>query len=173
MPDNPQYIVGLEFGSRAGTQTAIIQHFSQRVTTGSLVDYLIKQFAHPCCFFLIDGKVHNRLIPLVATSLIFQLVSVAHKSAGIMTAGNNLPDSIACSDGSFLGLPCRLLETDVVHQLIAVGFDFLLALMGTPHFDAVLDKPFQHKRRFTFDSSEAVKHIHQQNVEFTVSRIFF
>ena len=49
--------------------------------------------------------------------------------------------------------------------------DFLLPLVCTPHFDAMLDEPFQHKGCFAFDSSKAVKHIDQQDVKAAVARL--
>lgn len=42
----------------------------------------------------------------------------------------------------------------------------LLTLLGTPDTNAVLDKPFHHKRRFVSDTPDAVKHEHEQNIEF-------
>ena len=42
----------------------------------------------------------------------------------------------------------------------------LFSLLGTPDTDAVLDKPFHHKRRFVSDTPDAVKHKHKQNIEF-------
>ena len=42
----------------------------------------------------------------------------------------------------------------------------LLTLLRTPDPDAVLDKPFHHKRRFIGDTPDAVKHEHKQNIEF-------
>ena len=136
------------------------------------MDNLIKEFPNPCSFFLIDDQIHDRLIPFVPSALVYQLIAIAHKTTCIVTAGHDLPDSIAGSDGCFLRLPRRLPKADVVHQFITVCFDFLLALVGTPDFNAMLDEPFQHKRCFTFDSPKSVKHIDQQNVKFAVGGFF-
>ena len=43
----------------------------------------------------------------------------------------------------------------------------LLALADAPHFNSVLDKPFNHKRRFIIYSAYSVKHKHQQNFKFS------
>ncbi len=136
------------------------------------MDNLIKEFPNPCSFFLVDDQIHNWLIPLVPSALVYQLITIAHKTTCIVTAGYDLADPIAGSYGCFLRLPCRLPKADVVHQLIAMCLDFLLTFVGTPHFDAMLDEPFQHKGCFAFDSSETVKHIDQQNVKFAVGGFF-
>lgn len=44
----------------------------------------------------------------------------------------------------------------------------LLTLLRTPDPDAVLNKPFHHKRRFVSDTPDAVKHKHKQNIEFSL-----
>ena len=44
----------------------------------------------------------------------------------------------------------------------------LLTLLRTPDPDAVLNKPFHHKRRFVSDTPDAVKHEHKQNIEFSL-----
>ena len=136
------------------------------------MDNLIKEFPNPCSFFLVDDQIHDWLIPLVPSAFVYQLITIAHEATSIVAAGHDLSDSIAGSDGCFLRLPCCLPKADVVHQLIAVCLDFLLAFMGTPHLNSMLDEPFQHKGSFAFDSSETVKHIDQQNVKFSVGGFF-
>ena len=163
----------MELCSGAGAQSPVVQHLGQRIPAGSFVNHLVKQFPYPSSFFLIDDQIHDRLISLVPSALIHQLVAIAYKTTCIVAAGHDLSDSIAGSDGCFLRLPCRLPKADVVHQLIAVCLNFLLALMGTPHLNSMLDEPFQHKGSFAFDSSKTVKHIDQQNVKFTIGGFFF
>ena len=41
----------------------------------------------------------------------------------------------------------------------------LLALHGAPHFNILLDKPLNHKRRFIVLTAQAIEHEHQQNVK--------
>ena len=75
------------------------------------------------------------------------------------------------SHGGLFVLPCCLPEPDIVHQFIAVALDTLLAFVGTPHLDAVLDKPFQYKWCFTLDAPQPVKHIHKKDIEVTLVRL--
>ena len=86
-----------------------------------------------------------------------------------MTARDDLADTVARAHRRFLALPRRLPEADVVHQLVAVALDPLLAFVGAPHFNTMLDEPFQHKRRFALDAPQPVEHIDQQDIELSVA----
>ncbi len=50
---------------------------------------------------------------------------------------------------------------------------FLLSFIDAPDLNAVVGKPFQNKRRFVFDSSEAVEHENKQNIKLFIQRRFF
>ena len=50
-----------------------------------------------------------------------------------------------------------------------MAFDALLAFVGAPHLDTVLDEPFQYEWCFTLNASQPVKHIHQKDIEVTLA----
>ena len=52
-----------------------------------------------------------------------------------------------------------------------MGIKSLFPLHRAPDLDSVLHEPFNHKGRFVLLAAEAVKHEHQQNVKFALSRI--
>ena len=76
-----------------------------------------------------------------------------------MSARDDLPDTVTGTHECFLTLPRRLPEAYVVHQLVAVALDALLAFVGATHLNTVLDKPLQHKRRLALDAVQPVEHI--------------
>ena len=47
-----------------------------------------------------------------------------------------------------------------------MGFDLLLPLVNAPYFNPMLRKPFKNKRRFVFDTTEAVEHKNEKHIEF-------
>ncbi len=49
----------------------------------------------------------------------------------------------------------------------------LLALAGTPDFNAMLYKPFYHIRRLAFDPAKPVEHEHQQDVKMALFGLGF
>ena len=169
MADQAADIDRLELRSLPGAQTAFVEHPGHRIAAGSLVGHLFKYFPHPGGFLRVDLQVFDWLVALIDPPFVHGAVSVGHKAAGIVTARDDLADTVARAHRRFLALPRRLPEADVVHQLVAVALDALLALVGAPHLNTVLDKPFQHKRRFALDASQPVEHIDEQNVKFFVA----
>ena len=169
--DHPPDVHRLKPGPLPGAQAAVVQHPGHRVAAGSFVGHFFKDFAHPGGFLRVDLQVLHRLVALVYPALIDSPVSIRHEPTGKMPAGHDLPNAVAGADRGFLAFSCRLPKADVVHQLIAVALDPLLALVDAPHLDAMLDKPFQHKGGLAFDAPQPVKHIDQQDVKAAVARL--
>ena len=169
MPDQAADIDRLELGPLPGAQAALIEHPGHRVAAGSLVSNLFKYLPHPGGFLRVDLQILDRLVALVDAALVYGAVSVGHEATGIVPARDDLADAVAGAHRCFLALPRRLPEADVVHQLVAVALDPLLALMSAPHLNAVLDEPLQHKRRLALDPPQPVEHIDQQDIELPVA----
>ena len=169
MPDQAADINRLKLGPLSGAQAALVEHPCHRIAAGPLFGDFFKYLPHPSGFLRVDLKIFDRLVAFVDPSLVHCAVSIGHKAAGVVPTGDDLPDAVAGAHGRFFALPCRLPEADVVHQLVAVALDALLALMGAPHLNAVLDEPFQHKRRLALDTPQPVEHIDQQDVKLPVT----
>ena len=153
--DHPPDVHRLKPGPLPGAQAAVVQHPGHRVAAGSFVGHFFKDFAHPGGFIRVDLQVLHRLVALVYPALIDSPVSIRHEPTGKMPAGHDLPNAVAGADRGFLAFSCRLPKADVVHQLIAVALDPLLALVDAPHLDAMLDKPFQHRTGSRFRCAPA------------------
>ena len=169
MPDQAADIDRLELGPLPGAQAALIKHPGHCIAAGALVGDLFKYLPHPGGFLRVDLQILDRLVALVDPPLVHGAVSVGHEAAGIVPARDDLADAVAGAHRCFLALPRRLPEADVVHQLVTVALDPLLALVGAPHLNAVLDKPFQHKRRLALNAAQPVEHIDQQDIELPVA----
>ena len=169
VPDQAADIDRLELGTLPGAEAALIEHPGHRVAAGTLVGDLFKYLPHPDGFLRVDLQILDRLVAFVDAALVYRTIPVWHEATGIVPARDDLADAVAGAHGCFFALPCRLPEADVVHQLVTVALDPLLALVGAPHFNAVLDKPFQHKRRLTLDPPQPVEHIDQQDVKLPVA----
>ena len=169
MPNQAADIDRLELDPLPGAQAALIEHSGHRVAAGTLIGDLFKYLPHPGGFLRVDLQIFDRLVALVDAALVHGAVSVGHEATGIVPARDDLPDAVAGAHRRFFALPRRLPEADVVHQLVTVALDPLLALVGAPHFNAVLDKPFQHKRRLALDPPQPVEHIDQQDVKLPVA----
>lgn len=64
---------------------------------------------------------------------------------------------------------CRLSLTlpvaNIVEQTVCMTVQNLFALFDTDDADAVLDKPFDNKRRFSTPTPDSVKHKYEQDIE--------
>ena len=69
------------------------------------------------------------------------------------------------SDGGLEALAGGLPVTDIVHQLVHMVVKPLLALLGAPDLDPILDEPLHHKGRLIFLAPQPVKHKDEQDVE--------
>lgn len=161
---------GLKLCPLAGTQSSLIQHLCHGIPTGTFFRHFHKHFPDPFRFIWIDFQILYGLVSLVDSTLINSTVSIRDKTSGKMSTGNDLTDAVPGSHRGLFALPCCLPEPDIVHQLITVTFDTLLAFVGAPHLDAVLDEPFQYKGCFTLDASQPVKHIHKKDIEVSLAR---
>ena len=167
MLNHPFDVGRLKLRPLASTQSSLVQHLCHGVPTGAFFRHFRKDFPDPRRFIRIDFQILYGLISLVDSTFINSAVSVRDKSSGEMPAGNNLTDAVPGSHGSLFAFPCCLPEPDIVHQLIAVALNSLLAFVSAPHLDTVLDKPLQYEWCFTLNSSKPVKHIHQKDIEVT------
>ena len=85
---------------------------------------------------------------------------------------NNLPHAGLYADRCLDALSGGLPIADIVHQLVRMVLNFLLAFRGTPDLDPIFDEPLNDKRCFIFLAPQAVKHKNQKNIEFVQSSIF-
>ena len=75
------------------------------------------------------------------------------------------------ADRGFDAFAGRLPVTDIIQQLVHMSIKPLLSFLGTPHLNAVFDKPLHNERRFVLSAAQTVKHKHQQNIKLILQSV--
>ena len=131
---NHPFDVGrLELSSLVGTQPSLIEHLRHGIPAGTFFRHFHKYFPDPFRFIWIDFQIFYGLVSLIDSTFINGTISVRDKASSKVSTRNDLTDTVSGSHGGFFALPCCLPEPDIVHELIAVVFDTLLAFVGAPH----------------------------------------
>lgn len=113
----------------------------------------------------IDLNVIQLPIFLAHAPLFYQLIAVRSVPAAESPLHNDLSQTSLGTDGGLDALARRLPVTDVIQQLVHMIIESLLAFLGTPDLNAVVDKPLHNKRRFVITASKAVEHKHKKNIK--------
>ena len=142
-----------------------VQVSSDPLRAVALVDVLLKDGPNYGGFRFIDNQFVELMLALVEAPAFDQIIAIRGKPALEAACLNELPQGGLGTDGSLFALSVGLPETDVIGELVGVAVKTLLAFLGAPYLDPLLDEPFHHKGRFICNAPDAVKHEHQQDVE--------
>ena len=112
------------------------------------------------------------MLALVEAAAFYKVIAVWSKTTLKAAILDKLPQSGLGTDRGFFTFAIRLPEADIICELICVAVKPLLPLLRAPHPDAIFHKPFHHKGRFVRDTSDAVKHEHQQNIKLALLGMF-
>ena len=112
------------------------------------------------------------MLALIHAPAFHKVIAIGGDAALKASILHKLPQGSFGTYGGFFAFTVRLPEPDVVGEFVGVVVKPLLALLGAPDPDAVLDEPFHHKGRFIRDPPDAVKHEHQQNIKLALPSPF-
>ena len=97
--------------------------------------------------------------------LLYQLIAIGRVTATKSALHNDLPQTGLGTNGGLDAFAGRLPVTDVVQQLVHMVIKPLLAFLGAPNLDAVVDEPFHNERCFVIAPAKAVKHENKKDVK--------
>src|SRR5699024_290620 len=142
-----------------------VQVSSDPLCAVALVDVLFKNSSYHGGLALIDHQIVKLMFALVEAPAFDQIIAIRGEPALEAARLDELTQGGLGTDGSLFALSVGLPETDVIGELVGVAVKTLLAFLGAPYLDPLLDEPFHHKGRFICNAPDAVKHEHQQDVE--------
>ena len=148
-----------------GFDAALIQILRYPVCPVSVIGQQIEDFLDNLGFIFIDHQIPYRLILFVGTALMLQFITIRKVPAPVLAFLYHLTMLGLNADRSLFTFAGCLPEADVVQQFVHMVIKPLLTFAGTPHLDALLNKPLNHERRFIVASAQAVKHENQQDIE--------
>ena len=98
-------------------------------------------------------------------SLLHQLIAIGRVTATESTLHDDLPKPRLGTNGGLDTFAGRLPVTDVVQQLVHMVVKPLLAFLGAPNLDSVVDEPFHDEGRFVIAATQPVKHENKKDVK--------
>ena len=137
----------------------------------SLIEIFLKNQFHDLCLVRLHNEIAHILVSLICASLMFQTVAKGNAAASKISLLGQLLHPGFSTYRSLDAFPGGLPIAYVVQQLIDMGIKPLLSLLGAPDLDTVFDKPFYNEWRFVLSASQAVKHEHQQHIEFVLQGV--
>jgi len=129
---------------------------------------LIRQLenaAHSRGFHGVDLNIKQLTVLLAYAPLLHQLIAIGRVTTTKSALHDDLPQPGLGTNGGLDAFAGRLPVTDVVQQLVHMVIKPLLALLGAPNLDAVVDEPFHNEGCFIIAPAKAVKHENKENVK--------
>lgn len=125
----------------------------------------IENAAHSRGFHGVDLNIKQLTVLLAYAPLLYQLIAIGRVTATKSALHNDLPQTGLGTNGGLDAFAGRLPVTDVVQQLVHMVIKPLLAFLGAPDLDAVVDEPFHNEGCFVIAAAKAVKHENKENVK--------
>ena len=163
---NSVYGVALKLAAVVGLDPQSIEIVSHAVGTEALPDCFFKDHPYNSRLRFVDLNVHEFLALLIAPAAFHQSIPERRHTAGINSLCGQLPNPGFDTGGGLAALAVRLPEAHIIHQVVHIIFKALLSFLGTPHLNALTNKPLHHKWCLVLLTAQAIKHIHQQDIEF-------
>lgn len=125
----------------------------------------IKDTTHSSGFQGVDLNIKQLAVLFAHASLLHQLIAIGRVTATKSSLHNDLPQTGLGTNRGLDAFAGRLPVTDVVQQLVHMVIKPLLAFLGAPNLDAVVDEPFHNERCFVIAPAKAVKHENKKDVK--------
>ena len=148
----------------------LVQISSNALCAEAFMNVFIENDTDNSSFAFIDHQIIKFVLTLVEASAFHKIIAKRGDTALETAALDKLTKRGFCADGGLFAFTVRLPEANVVGQLVGMAVETLFALLGAPHLDPILYKPFHHKGRFVRDTSDTVEHEHKQNIELFLLR---
>ena len=158
--------------ARPGPIALVVQVAGDPLGPVALTHVLVKDNPYHGGLGLVDGQIKDFMLALVDPPAFYEVVAVGGVAALVVPVLHHLAQARPGADGGLFTFTVGLPKPYVVGELVGVIVKPLLTLLGAPHPDAVLDKPFHHKGRFIRDAANAVKHEHKQNIKLALLGVF-
>lgn len=156
----------MEWLTRAEVEKALL--FERSGGFSATVAVLVGQIenaAHSRGFHGVDLNIKQLTVLFAYAPLLYQLIAIGRVTATKSALHNDLPQTGLGTNGGLDAFAGRLPVTDVVQQLVHMVIKPLLAFLGAPNLDAVVDEPFHNERCFVIAPAKAVKHENKKDVK--------
>lgn len=156
----------MEWLTRAEVEKALL--FERSGGFSATVAVLVGQIenaAHSRGFHGVDLNIKQLTVLLAYAPLLYQLIAIGRVTATKSALHNDLPQTGLGTNGGLDAFAGRLPVTDVVQQLVHMVIKPLLAFLGAPNLNTVVDKPFHNEGCFVIAPAKAVKHENKKDVK--------
>lgn len=125
----------------------------------------IEDAAHSGGFHGVDLNIKQLTVLLAHAPLLYQLIAIGRVTTTKSALHDDLSQSGLSTNGGLDTLTGCLPVTDVVQQLVHMVVKPLLAFLGTPDLNAVVDEPFHNEGCFVIAAAKAIKHENKEDVK--------